>query len=312
MKTSLSPSPSQNSLNNNTFVNPFSKSETEGTKRSSVSVSPARSPMTKKKGPIVKTVKKKSNTDDNGEADQKNEETKSKGTKRTSLMKRNETYTKKNLEHSDEKEPKKTSTTSNGKGKLSVESVGKQKNKVRSPSLNKRKVEAKTSTTKTDKEDVKPCTNITETKKPGKSKSTSVSSVQSNPRKKDKSLNKEEVETKKPGESNPPSVSQSISRKKDKTFEKEEVEAKKTSKTLNKGQDKLSPASKEKMEVKGKKMKTPKMPPPLSDKEKFDLLFEAYSKWGTDEAPDKGISAYQLTRWLKNVELLEGKKVLLV
>ena len=66
------------------------------------------------------------------------------------------------------------------------------------------------------------------------------------------------------------------------------------------------------MEVKGKKMKTPKMPPPLSDKEKFDLLFEAYSKWGTDEAPDKGISAYQLTRWLKNVELLEGKKVLLV
>ena len=64
------------------------------------------------------------------------------------------------------------------------------------------------------------------------------------------------------------------------------------------------------MEVKGKKMKTPKMPPPLSDKEKFDLLFEAYSKWGSDDgAADKAISAYQLTRWLKNVELLEGKKV---
>lgn len=65
-----------------------------------------------------------------------------------------------------------------------------------------------------------------------------------------------------------------------------------------------------KMEVQGKKMKTPKMPTPLSDKEKFELLFEAYSKWGSDETTtEKGITAYQVTRWLKNVEMLDGKKV---
>ena len=65
-----------------------------------------------------------------------------------------------------------------------------------------------------------------------------------------------------------------------------------------------------KMEVQGKKMKTPKMPTPLSDKEKFELLFDAYTKWGSDEMPaDKGITAYQVTRWLKNVEILDGRKV---
>ena len=66
-----------------------------------------------------------------------------------------------------------------------------------------------------------------------------------------------------------------------------------------------------KMEVKGKKMKIPKLKPaPLTDKEKFDLLFEAYSKWGADEnCAERGISAYQLTRWLKNVEMMDGKKV---
>ena len=38
------------------------------------------------------------------------------------------------------------------------------------------------------------------------------------------------------------------------------------------------------------------------------------SKWGGEEAgaaaTDSGITAYQLTRWLKNVELIEGKKVI--
>ena len=290
MKTAISPSPSQASLNNNAFVNPFSKSESEGVKRSSVSVSPARSPMSKK-GPIVKTVKKKSN--DSIEAEQKNEETKDKATKRTSLIKRNETYTKKNLENYVEKEPQKARKVSNDK--LSVDNgIVKPKNKVRSPSLNKRKSVAKSGPSKIDKDETKPCTNVMETKKPsrtnqyisndqdGKTKSPSVSSEHSNSKRKDKSFEKEEVETK----------------------------MQKNNKPLNKDRDKLSPASKEKMEVKGKKMKTPKtMPPPLSDKEKFDLLFEAYSKWGSDEAADKGISAYQLTRWLKNVELLEGKKV---
>ena len=287
MKTAISPSPSQASLNNNAFVNPFSKSESEGVKRSSVSVSPARSPMSKK-GPIVKTVKKKSN--DNAEAEQKEEETKDKPTKRTSLIKRNETYTKKNLENSEEKDFHKAR---NSKDKLSVDNgVGKPKNKVRSPSLNKRKPVAKTSSSKIEKDEIKPCTNVVETKKPSRTS--------------------QYIANDKDGKTKSPSVSsdQSNSRTKDKSFEKEEVETKmqKTNKPLNK--DKLSPASKEKMEVKGKKMKTPKtMPPPLSDKEKFDLLFEAYSKWGSDEAADKGISAYQLTRWLKNVELLEGKKV---
>ena len=252
-------------------------------------MSPARSPMSKKKGPIVKTVKKKSN--DSMEAEQKVEETKDKATKRTSLIKRNETYTKKNFESSDEKDFHKERKMSNGKDKLSVENgVGKPKNKGRSPSLNKRKPLAKTSSSKIDKEEIKPGTNVMETKKPSRAK---ISQDIANDKSKSPSVASE----------------QSNSRTKDKTFEKEEVETKiqKTNKPVNK--DKSSPASKEKMEVKGKKMKTPKMPPPLSDKEKFDLLFEAYSKWGSDEAPDKGISAYQLTRWLKNVELLEGKKV---
>ena len=67
--------------------------------------------------------------------------------------------------------------------------------------------------------------------------------------------------------------------------------------------------TKPKLEVEGKKMKTPKMPAPLSDKEKFELLFEAYCKWGTEETNSDLITAYQITRWLKNVELLDGKKV---
>ena len=76
--------------------------------------------------------------------------------------------------------------------------------------------------------------------------------------------------------------------------------------------EKKQPVKKDsKLEVQGKKMKIPKLKPaPLTDKEKFDLLFEAYSKWGVDEnCPELGISAYQLTRWLKNVEMLDGKKV---
>ena len=282
MKTAISPSPSQASLNN-AIVNPFSKSETDGGKRSSVS--PARSPMTKKKGPIVKTVQKKSNADDNTETDQKNEETKGKGTKRTSLMKRNETYTKKNLEESVKKqEPQKAGAMFNRKERLNLDNgVEKKKKSVKSPLVRRNNV-AKISPANIDKGGVdEGCTGFLETKKQGKTKSPSVSSEQS------------------------------TSSKKNKTFDKERVEPtklQKTNKPVKKVQDKPSPASKEKMEVKGKKMKTPKMPPPLSDKEKFDLLFEAYSKWGSDDgAADKAISAYQLTRWLKNVELLEGKKV---
>lgn len=233
--------------------------------------------MTKKKGPIVKTVQKKSNADDNTETDQKNEETKGKGTKRTSLMKRNETYTKKNLEEE-------AGAMFNGKERLNVDSgVEKKKKSVKSPLVRRNNV-AKISPAKIDKGGVdEGCTDFLETKKQGKTKSPSVSSEQSTSSKKNKIFDKKKVE---------PSKLQ------------------KTNKPVKKVQDKPSPASKEKMEVKGKKMKTPKMPPPLSDKEKFDLLFEAYSKWGSDDgAADKAISAYQLTRWLKNVELLEGKKV---
>ena len=199
-------------------------------------------------------------------------------------MKRNETYTKKNLEESvQNQEPQKAGAMSNRKDRLGVDDGGEKKKKsVKSPLFRRNNV-AKISPAKIDKGVDEGCTDVLETKKQGKTKSPSVSSEQS------------------------------TSSKKNKTFDKERVEPtklQKTNKPVKKVQDKPSPASKEKMEVKGKKMKTPKMPPPLSDKEKFDLLFEAYSKWGSDDgAADKAISAYQLTRWLKNVELLEGKKV---
>ena len=60
------------------------------------------------------------------------------------------------------------------------------------------------------------------------------------------------------------------------------------------------------LEVKGKKLQKP---PPVSDKEKMDLLFAAYCNWGTEgeNVEENGISAYQLTRWLKNVNLLRPK-----
>ena len=245
-----------------------------------MSVSPTRSPtLMSKKGPIVKTEQKKSQAVDDNE-----QKVKGKESKRTSLIKRNETYTKKKLEESIEKEAlnKVNKTKIKTKAKLSVENGGgKQKNKEKSPSLIRRNDVAKSSLSKNDKEDVKP-TNDIETKKPGKNKPSSVSSEQSVSRNKNVTLEKE----------------------------KEETKLQKTNIQRKNDLDKSSPTSKNKMEVKGKKVKTPKLPPPLSDKEKFDLLFEAYSKWGSDEAAtDKGISAYQLTRWLKNVDLLEGKKV---
>ena len=280
MKTATSPSRSHASPSNNALLNPFSKSETEGAKRNSMSVSPTRSPtLMSKKGPIVKTEQKKSQAVDDNE-----QKVKGKESKRTSLIKRNETYTKKKLEESIEKEAlnKVNKTKIKTKAKLSVENGGgKQKNKEKSPSLIRRNDVAKSSLSKNDKEDVKP-TNDIETKKPGKNKPSSVSSEQSVSRNKNVTLEKE----------------------------KEETKLQKTNIQRKNDLDKSSPTSKNKMEVKGKKVKTPKLPPPLSDKEKFDLLFEAYSKWGSDEAAtDKGISAYQLTRWLKNVDLLEGKKV---
>ena len=60
------------------------------------------------------------------------------------------------------------------------------------------------------------------------------------------------------------------------------------------------------LEIKGKKLQKP---PPVSDKEKMDLLFAAYCNWGTEgeNVEENGISAYQLTRWLKNVNLLRPK-----
>ena len=65
-------------------------------------------------------------------------------------------------------------------------------------------------------------------------------------------------------------------------------------------------AEKVKLEVKGTKLQKP---PLDSNKQKMDLLFAAHCNWGTEEdkGEDKGISAYQLTRWLKNVNLLRPK-----
>ena len=61
-----------------------------------------------------------------------------------------------------------------------------------------------------------------------------------------------------------------------------------------------------KMKVTGKKLELSSSMN-LSVEEKTDLLFSAYSNWGRPgEQHDKGISAYQLTRWLKNVSLFGG------
>ena len=69
-----------------------------------------------------------------------------------------------------------------------------------------------------------------------------------------------------------------------------------------------------KLAVKGKKIDGKKSPSPASDREKFDSLFSIYCNWGTDtnNDQDKGISAVQLTKWLKNVNIVDGKKVILV
>ena len=61
-----------------------------------------------------------------------------------------------------------------------------------------------------------------------------------------------------------------------------------------------------KMKVTGKKLELSSSMN-LSVEEKTDLLFSAYSNWGRPgEQHEKGISAYQLTRWLKNVSLFGG------
>ena len=72
--------------------------------------------------------------------------------------------------------------------------------------------------------------------------------------------------------------------------------------------EKKKPVEKVKLEVQGKKLQTPPAPSD-SNKQKMDLLFAAHCNWGTEEetGEDKGISAYQLTRWLKNVNLLRPK-----
>ena len=72
--------------------------------------------------------------------------------------------------------------------------------------------------------------------------------------------------------------------------------------------EKKKPVEKVKLEVQGKKLQTPPAPSD-SNKQKMDLLFAAHCNWGREEetGEDKGISAYQLTRWLKNVNLLRPK-----
>ena len=67
-----------------------------------------------------------------------------------------------------------------------------------------------------------------------------------------------------------------------------------------------------KLSVEGKKIKGKKAPPPPSDKERFDSLFDVYCTWGNDSTSDqdKGLTAMQLTKWLKNVNIVDGKKVI--
>ena len=70
--------------------------------------------------------------------------------------------------------------------------------------------------------------------------------------------------------------------------------------------EKKKQVEKVKLEVKGTKLQKP---PSDSNKQKMDLLFAAHCNWGAEEDKEeaKGISAYQLTRWLKNVNLLRPK-----
>ena len=70
--------------------------------------------------------------------------------------------------------------------------------------------------------------------------------------------------------------------------------------------EKKKPVEKVKLEVKGKKLQKP---PPVSNKEKMDLLFAAYCNWGIEDGKEEenGLSAHQLARWLKNVNVLRPK-----
>ena len=66
---------------------------------------------------------------------------------------------------------------------------------------------------------------------------------------------------------------------------------------------------KPKLEITGTKIRKPSTQDPVSSKQKMDLLFAAYCNWGSEGEKEggKGISAYQLSRWLKNVNLLRPK-----
>ena len=233
--TSISPSPSNSSLG----FNPYSKSEiSSGQGNASMD----KSPLSQRKGPIVKTVKKSADN----EVKKEKEEIK-KEPKKTVTPKPKQETLKKNVNNKlrveqDEKKGKSPASSPNTKPKI------KKQDTVTKARTNSSAPEAKSPRIlKPDPED-KTDTNI------GKSRTNSAQSGSKSPA------------------------------------------------MLKK---------KEKLEVKGKKMKTNKMPDPLTDKERFELLFEAYSKWGTDDSvnAEKGITALQVTRWLKNVEILDGKKV---
>ena len=51
--------------------------------------------------------------------------------------------------------------------------------------------------------------------------------------------------------------------------------------------------------------------------QKYELLFEAYSRWGAGEGAEQDadqprrLSSLQLTKWLRNVGILDGSKVCL-
>ena len=74
-----------------------------------------------------------------------------------------------------------------------------------------------------------------------------------------------------------------------------------TSKSRN-GSENEKPVTK--LEVTGKKLTLPAAPA-LTVEEKAELLFTAYSNWGqAGQEQERGITAYQLTRWLRNVNLI--------
>lgn len=74
-----------------------------------------------------------------------------------------------------------------------------------------------------------------------------------------------------------------------------------TSKSRN-GSENEKPVAK--LEVTGKKLTLPAAPA-LTVEEKAELLFTAYSNWGqAGQEQERGITAYQLTRWLRNVNLI--------